>query len=250
MKNLLNAANVASIFSKIQVNGGLTDLSWVVNLSAHLPGLLGLTLDSLYCRIESWDFLSAFEYLEQLSLSGNNEQEGLINAICNINNGLKYLHECSIQRQELECLAKSKHAQTLLQLDLSHNNIGNNSDTAGLVILCQNLTNDKVLILEFCLLNFNVSPNTISSLIRTLIECEPLECLSMRYSSFSNEILILIVDSLAQKQTPKYLGLDLPIVTSDGPGRRFTDELDGSDLEDRELFKNKINKFMYVESFY
>ena len=76
----------------------------------------------------------AFKCLEQLVIYGNKKKNGLVNAICNFNNGLKYLNlsDCSIHKQELECLAKSKHAQTLLQLNLIQNDIGNGSDIGHL----------------------------------------------------------------------------------------------------------------------
>ena len=59
------------------------------NLSTYLPELRGLLLDD-NGSIVSWDFLSAFNFkcLEQLSLS-NNRHNGLINAICNMDKGLK-----------------------------------------------------------------------------------------------------------------------------------------------------------------
>ena len=85
-------------------------------------------------------FLSSFKCLEQLSLIAGS-YNGVIQAICNMENGLKYLKlsECSLQDQDLSCLAMSKHAQTLLQIDICHIAINNNSAAGGLIALCQNL---------------------------------------------------------------------------------------------------------------
>ena len=110
----------------IDITGSFVFQNCAESLSSYLPGLLGLKLNISDKSIKSCDFLSTFKCLEQLSLNKITDN-GLINTLCNMDNGLKYLHicGCSLSSQDLSCLAMSKHTQTLLQLDLYRNNIGN-----------------------------------------------------------------------------------------------------------------------------
>ena len=177
-------------------------------LSTYLPTLLGLTLR--FNGILSCNFLSAFKNLEQLSLYYI-KHNGLINDICKMNNGLKILKlsNCAFQIQDLSCLAKSKHSQTLQQLELSFIDINNTSSAVGIITLCQNMTNVKVIILNGCQLE-HLSSHTISSLVKAFTDCHSLAILDLRYNLFSVPTTALIVDGLAQLQSLRYLGLNYP----------------------------------------
>ena len=90
----------------------------------------------------------------------------------------------------------SKHTQTLLQLDLYRNNIGNDSAAAGLISLCQNLTNVKVILVDNCGLEI-LSPNTVSSVVKGFTpDCNSLQVLNMG-ASFSIATTTMIVDGLS-----------------------------------------------------
>ena len=73
----------------IKIRSGVVNQTLYDNLVCHLPGLLGLKL--MQCDVSSivnWDdFFSAFKCLEHLSLM-EIQHTGIINAICNMNNGL------------------------------------------------------------------------------------------------------------------------------------------------------------------
>ena len=128
-----------------------------------------------------------------------------------MNNGLKNLKlsNCSFQSQDLSCLAKSKHSQTLQQLELSFIDINKDSAASGLITLCQNLTNVKVIMLNGCQLEY-LSSNTISSLVKAFTDCHSLAFLEFRYNLFSVSTTALIVDGLAQLQSLRFLGLNNP----------------------------------------
>ena len=102
----------------------------------------------------------------------------------------------------------SKHTQTLLQLDLYSNDIGNDSAAARLISLCQNLTNVKVILVNNCGLE-NLSPNTVSSVVKAFTDCNSLQVLNMG-ASFSIATTTMIVDGLAQLVSLRYLGLNFP----------------------------------------
>ena len=122
-----------------------------------------------------------------------------------MDNALKYLRLncCSIQDTDLSCLAMSKHAQTLLQLDHIEIDISNDLEEAGLITLSQNLTNVKVI---FIYLLESLSSNTVSSLVKAFTDSDSLEFLDI-VNTFSIATTTLILDGLAQLQSLRYLHL-------------------------------------------
>ncbi|CAL4194097.1 unnamed protein product [Meganyctiphanes norvegica] len=215
------------------------------NLCIHLPELVGVSLPAIRSSIESWDFLDYFENLEQVGFKYNN---GITNAIVNISKGLKYLDlsQCSLQWKDLESLAHSVHSDTLLQIDLSHNRIKNDSESLGLIILCQKMKNVKVLILDVCTLNL-MSTSSVSKFVDALINCDHLEFLSMRQNVFSLEVTHMIIDGLAKNKSLRYLGLNLPSVISNKSWNDVFEEPNNENIEHMHIlcktFHEKLNTF-------
>ena len=64
-------------------------------------------------------------------------------------------------------------------------------------------------LVQDCILG-ELSPNTISSVVKAFTDCDSLEYLDISCNSFSAAATALIVDGLAQLQSLRYLALDVP----------------------------------------
>ena len=81
---------------------------------------------------------------------------------------------CSLDGKDHECLANSKHSDTLLQLNLTGNDFGHDSAALGLILLCHKLKNVKVLTLVDCSLD-KLSTHSVSKLIKAFKDCKTVD---------------------------------------------------------------------------
>jgi len=216
------------------------------NICIHLPGLVGLSLPSSR-NITHLDVLGSFQYLEQLRIREYVHTD-LTNALCKMSKGLSYLciEGCVLKRQDFESLANSNHTKTLLQLDFRNIQINNDADADGLTILCQKLKNIKVLSLDYCSLE-TLSPNIVSKLVNAFRACDQLEFLSIKHNSFSVEIITIILDGLTQKDSLRYLSLDLPNMPGNAEDHDEDWDVGDENMEYQpslcKILHDKINEF-------
>ncbi|CAL4065527.1 unnamed protein product [Meganyctiphanes norvegica] len=181
------------------------------NLYKYLPELVGIRMASPLLNTINLDFLSAFKCLEQVTSVCNNDLQ-ITNSICNLSNGLKYLNlsRCYLSGKDLECLANSKHADTLLELNLTGIWINDDETADGLIILCQKLKIVKVLIFDFLHIETR-SSELISKIFDAINDCDVLDFLSLKGNRFSLEETHIVVDGLSQNKLLRYLGLTFPV---------------------------------------
>ncbi|CAL4250849.1 unnamed protein product [Meganyctiphanes norvegica] len=183
------------------------DNNIINNICENLPNLLGL---SLSYSINSLDFISNLQYLEDLNLSYI-DLRGKLNPICMHRKGLKFLKllRCNLNEDDLRLLYSSSHTKSLLHLDLSGNNFSIPNDFFSLITLCQQLSKIEILELESC--SLHVPPiGLLIMFVKAMQSLITLSVLRLNNNNFSTRILTSQIVSLGENHSLRYLCLTVP----------------------------------------
>ena len=98
-----------------------------------------------------------------------------------------------VNSKDLVSLANSVHAVTLLELNVTLNDITSGSAAGGLITLCHNLTNIKVLMVVNCSLH-TLSSQSVAELVNAFKGCTELQVLEIYNNPFSLENTTIIIE--------------------------------------------------------